>query len=101
MTKPRDIRAAILSAVTERGEGKTVCPSEIARRLGGSDEKVWRLLMAPIRQAAVDLALSGEVRILRKGRAVDPRDFKGIYRLAPVSDDAGAGNSASVLPVSQ
>lgn len=76
------IREAIASAVMERGAGKTVCPSEIARSLAGSDEKVWRLMMAPIRAEAVSMAKAGDVRILRKGRPVDPDDFKGIYRLA-------------------
>ncbi len=86
MTDPNRIRQAILDAIETRGPGKTTCPSEIARQLAGSDEKVWRLMMAPIRSVAVELALSGEARILRKGRAVDPRDFKGIYRLALPSE---------------
>ncbi len=87
MTKPREIRAAILTAIAERGQGKTVCPSEIARQLGGSDEKVWRLLMAPIRVEAVRMAQGGELRILRKGRPVDPGNFKGIYRLTLPTED--------------
>lgn len=87
MTKPREIRAAILTAIAERGQGKTVCPSEIARQLGGSDEKVWRLLMAPIRVEAVRMAEGGELRILRKGRPVDPGNFKGIYRLTLPTED--------------
>ena len=87
MNSNDEIRQAIASAVMERGAGKTVCPSEIARTLAGSDEKVWRLMMAPIRLEAVSMAKAGEVRILRKGRPVDPDDFKGIYRLA-LPDDA-------------
>ena len=87
MNSNDEIRQAIASAVMERGAGKTVCPSEIARALAGSDEKVWRLMMAPIRLEAVSMAKTGEVRILRKGRPVDPDDFKGIYRLA-LPDDA-------------
>ena len=72
---------AILALVAERGEGRTACPSEVARRLAGSDEKVWRLLMKPIRARAVALAADGRIAIRRKGRTVDPHDFKGIYRL--------------------
>lgn len=82
MSSKHDIRQAIASAVLERGAGKTVCPSEIARSLAGKDEKVWRLMMNPIRAEAVSMAKAGDVRILRKGRSVDPDDFKGIYRLA-------------------
>lgn len=82
MSSKHYIRQAIASAVLERGAGKTVCPSEIARSLAGSDEKVWRLMMNPIRAEAIRMAKAGDVRILRKGRPVDPDDFKGIYRLA-------------------
>ncbi|KTR08541.1 hypothetical protein NS365_00965 [Aureimonas ureilytica] len=82
MISKEAIQQAIASAVMERGAGKTVCPSEIARSLAGSDEKVWRLMMNPIRAEAVRMAKAGDVRILRKGRPVDPDDFKGIYRLA-------------------
>jgi hypothetical protein len=65
-----------------------VCPSEVARAIAGKDERVWRLLMAPIRAAAVDLALAGVVEIRRKGRPVDPRDFRGIYRIGIASPEA-------------
>ncbi len=37
--------------------------------------------MKPVRAAAVRLADQGRIAILRKGRAVDPHDFKGVYRL--------------------
>ena len=75
------IDGAIRSIVAERGTAKTACPSEVARRLAGPDEKRWRLLMKPIRARAVRLAKAGEIAIKRKGKAVDPDAFKGIYRL--------------------
>lgn len=81
-TSQAALRDEILRAVHERGAGKTVCPSEIARNLAGSDEKVWRLLMQPIRRAAIDLSDEGLVVIKRKGRPVAPADLKGIYRLS-------------------
>lgn len=81
-TSPESLRAEILRAVHERGIGKTVCPSEIARNLAGTDEKVWRLLMQPIRRAASALSDEGLVVIRRKGRPVAPADLKGIYRLS-------------------
>lgn len=80
-------KAAIEQALVERiaglAEGKSLDPTEIARSLGGMDEKVWRLWMVPIRAVAVRLAEAGNASILRKGRAVDPRDFKGVYRIGP------------------
>lgn len=88
--KAKIIRETILEMIGERGSEKTVCPSEVARTLAGSDEKEWRKLMAPIRVEAVRLASSGALSIKRKGRVVDPNDFKGIYRLAlpSVENDA-------------
>lgn len=82
------IKTAIIRLVDQRGDDKSVCPSEVARALAGSDEKRWRLLMKPIRAAAVDLARAGEIEIARKGRTVDPDAFRGVYQLRRPS---GAG----------
>lgn len=79
------IEEAVDSLVASRGAGKTVCPSEIARYLGGSDEKVWRLLMKPIRSVAVSMAHEGRIAIRRKGKIVDPDNFKGVYRIGPAA----------------
>lgn len=106
------IEALIAAMVAERGADKTVCPSEVARAIAGQDETKWRLLMHPIRLHAVKMAKVGALTIRRKGRVVDPDAFKGIYRLgaAPEAPPApeevdetgdGAGNSASVRPLSQ
>ena len=80
------LRAAILALASERGPAKTICPSEVARHLLGSDEKAWRLLMKPIRRETVALADEGRVVVKRKGRVVDPQDFRGIYRIAIVDE---------------
>ena len=37
--------------------------------------------MQPIRRIAVRLMKEGRLVITRKGRPVDPDDFKGVYRL--------------------
>lgn len=76
------IARAILDLAAARGPEKTICPSEAARALGGSDEKVWSRLMPQVRRVAVDLMKAGQVEIRRKGRAVDPDDFRGVYRIA-------------------
>jgi len=84
---PAVIEAMLLQLVAERGEGKTVDPTEAARALGGNHPDQWGPLMQPIRKAAVALAEQGRLVILRKGKPADPRDFKGVYRLsAPRSD---------------
>lgn len=83
MTKPDEtaIEAAILDLAGQRGEGKTICPSEAARALGGPHPDGWGPLMQPIRRVAVRLMKEGRVVITRKGRPVDPDDFRGVYRL--------------------
>jgi hypothetical protein len=76
------IEETLLALAAERGPDKTFCPSEAARALGGSHPDGWGPLMQPIRRVAVRLALDGRLQILRKGKPVDPLDFKGVYRLA-------------------
>lgn len=114
---PDALRQAILSACATRGPAKTVCPSEVARDLAGSNETIWRLLMKPIRREAVRLAKEGEIVIRRKGQIVDPDAFKGIYRLAlrakserdgsaidadhVAGDSFGAGTSDPIRPANQ
>lgn len=100
MTEARPDDAAIedtmLELVAARGAQKTVCPSEVARALGGPHPDGWGPLMQPVRRVAVRLAHAGRVAILRKGKPVDPDDFRGVYRLAPPSGASGPGNQSGV-----
>ena len=79
---PEAIEATILDLVAARGPGKTICPSEAARALIGGDPDRWGPLMPDVRRVAVRLMKEGRVVIRRKGRPVDPDDFKGVYRLS-------------------
>lgn len=90
MTVPAEIEARILTLARARGAGRTICPSEVARELAGPDEKASRLLMRPIRAVAVALARQGRIAILRKGKPVDPEDFKGVYRIGIGDAPGGA-----------
>ena len=71
------IEAQILALTEARGPDKSICPSEVARAL----EPEWQPLMTPVRQAAAALAMAGRIEILRKGKPVDPANFKGVIRL--------------------
>ncbi|GAB4133531.1 MAG: hypothetical protein Fur0046_04400 [Cyanobacteria bacterium J069] len=64
------IRQCILEQVQQRGLEKSICPSAVARSLGGAD---WRSLMPCVRAIGAELAQSGEIRVLQKGKPVDPR----------------------------
>ena len=94
----QEIETTLLSLAAARGAGKTICPSEVARALGGDHPDGWSPLMQPGRREAVRLMKEGRVVILRKGRPVDPDDFRGVYRitLPDGAFDLGPGKSSSV-----
>lgn len=76
-----EIESRMLAIAAELGPEKSLCPSDVARALTGNHPDQWGPLMQPIRKVAVRLAMEGRIVILRKGRAADPSDFKGVYRL--------------------
>lgn len=71
---------AILSLIATCGEGKSICPTEAAQKAHPGEQ--WRQILPRVRTAAIRLALEGRINILRKGKPVDPSDFRGVYRLA-------------------
>lgn len=75
------LETSMLALVAERGPDKTICPSDVARAVGGGHPDQWGPLMQPIRRIAVRLAHEGRVVVYRKGKPVDPDGFKGVYRL--------------------
>lgn len=79
---PEELETVMLSLLDERGPGKTVGPSDVAQAIGGPHPDGWGPLMQPVRKVAVRLMKEGRIVILRKGRPVDPDDFRGTYRLA-------------------
>ena len=76
------LEAELLRLAAERGPDKTACPSEAARAVAGSHPDQWGRLMTPIRTIAVRLANEGRLIITRKGKPVDPNDFRGVWRIA-------------------
>jgi hypothetical protein len=83
---PEELEAAMLSLLEERGPGRTISPADVAQVLGGNQPDGWGPLMQPVRKVAVRLMKEGRIVILRKGRPVDPDDFRGTYRLALPTD---------------
>jgi hypothetical protein len=81
---PASIEAVILDLVRARGPGKTICPSEAARRL---DPEAWRALMPAVREAAARLRDRGLVATTQHGRPVDPRTVRGPIRLVLPPED--------------
>lgn len=72
------IEAEIIRQTTERGADKSICPSEVARAL----DPDWRTMMTAVRRAAIRLAQTGRIDILRKGKPVPPdEEVRGVIRL--------------------
>lgn len=87
---PEEIEGVMLALLNERGPGKTIGPADVAQVIGGNQPDGWGPLMQPVRKVAVRLMKEGRIAILRKGRPVDPDDFRGTYRLAlPTGADEG------------
>ncbi len=73
-----ELEQTVLALLAQRGAGKTICPSEAARAVGGDD---WRALMEPARAAARRLVVRGDVEITQGGQVVDPSTAKGPIRV--------------------
>ena len=80
------LEETIRRLLAERPRDATICPSEAARVVGGSDEASWRELMEPARRAARRLADAGEVEITQAGYPVDPSTAKGPVRIRLVTE---------------
>ncbi|MGX5736941.1 DUF3253 domain-containing protein [Bosea thiooxidans] len=79
---PESIEQAILDLLAQQGPGRTISPMDVARALGSDHPDDWGPLMQPVRRTAVKLMKEGKLLITRKGRPVDPDDFRGVYRLS-------------------
>ena len=76
------LEQAILRLLGERGAGKTICPSEAARAVAGTEERAaWEPLMEPARAAARRLVAQGRIAITQGGVVVDASTAKGPIRL--------------------
>jgi hypothetical protein len=76
---PAEIEAILLNLLEKQGLERTVNPTDAARLVASGPD--WHLQMPGVRRAAIKLALAGRLVIYRKGKPVDPNDFKGVYRL--------------------
>src|SRR4051812_30806753 len=94
MPSRQDAERAILDLLAQRDEGRTICPSEAARALGGADG--FRPLMPLVRDAAADLVARGELggTLGRRGR------FRPLHAVgARGGGGSGGGWGAGGAPV--
>lgn len=71
--------AAIADLLAARDPGRTICPSEAARQLGGDDG--FREEMPVVRAAAERMVRRGELEVTQGGEVVDPARARGPIRL--------------------
>ncbi len=74
----KTLERMILDLLAQRAADQTICPSEVARAIGGDN---WRELMEPARSAARRLVSAGQVEITQHGGVVDPSTAKGPIRI--------------------
>lgn len=76
-----DLKRTLLTLLAERGPGKSMCPSEVPRKLLG-ESGPWRSHLKRVRAIAGRLAETGRVVVLRHGKPVTGGDIRGVVRLA-------------------
>jgi hypothetical protein len=79
------IKDEILRQIAQRGAGKTICPSEVARAFS-DDDASWRALMPTVREVAYGLADEGRLVITKKGAPVTTIEAVGPIRLGLPQD---------------
>lgn len=67
--------ASVLRALAELRPDATICPGELARRLGATQ--------SALRPVLAELAAAGRVRITQGGAEADLAVVRGPYRVAP------------------
>ena len=88
--KPAALDETILTLCHAMAPGRTICPTDAAQAFATArreDELGWRSHLTDVRRTAVRLADAGRLVIYRKGKPVDPHDFRGVYRLGLPSRD--------------
>ncbi len=78
MDMSASIAEAILSLLSQRGPGKTICPSEAARQVRPDD---WRRLVDATRAVAAQLASQGRIEVTQRGQVIDITSARGPVRL--------------------
>ena len=80
--RDKELETAILELLAERGAGKTICPSEAAKRVGGTKtRRDWEGLMEPVREVARRLVKAGRIVVTQKDKVVDAATARGPIRL--------------------
>jgi hypothetical protein len=80
--RAEEAQRAILDLLAARDPGKTICPSDAARALGG--DEAFRPLMPVVRDAARALVDAGRIEVTQRGQRVELDRARGAIRLRAV-----------------
>lgn len=75
-----DRAAATIRALLRKRDGSSICPSDVARAIGGEGE-AWRTRMPDVRRVAASMADREEVVVTQKGVAVRLDEVRGPVRI--------------------
>lgn len=95
------VAETILELLAKLAPGKSVSPTDAAQAFAEKQwdpveppDGEWRTYLTTVRQQAVFLARQGRLRIMRKGKEVDPNGpIKGVIRLAPPARETDQSSS--------
>ena len=76
--------------------GKSIEPSDVAKHL---QPEQWQRMLPKVRATALGLMRQGKLTILKKGKPVDPNQFKGVTRLRLPTEVETAAALAALPPV--
>ncbi|MGO1383472.1 MAG: DUF3253 domain-containing protein [Arachnia sp.] len=72
--------ASTIRTLLRHRDGKSICPSDAARVVGGAH---WRDIVPTAREVAHELTQQQVVAVTQKGKPVDVREARGPVRIAP------------------
>ena len=79
------VRSALIELARQRVSGKSICPSEAARRV---QPEAWRDLMPMVHETAGELVLQGILQATQRGKTVNLAEARGPYRLIYISAES-------------
>ena len=81
------IETAILNKLAAIGPGKSIEPAEVAKEL---QPEQWQRMLPKVRAIALHLMRQGQLTITKKGKPVDPDNFRGVTRLRQATPEEAA-----------
>ena len=76
--------------------GKSIEPSDVAKEL---QPEQWQRMLPKVRATALGLMRQGKLTITKKGKPVDPANFRGVIRLRMPTAEESAATIALLPPV--